>query len=122
MGDRDVSWQFDRDAALVRLEGDEELLQDILLQFLDDAPELLLAINSAIVHTDGPALRDAAHSLKGAAGYLAADELCAAAQGLEGFGRGNQFDDARAALPSFVAIATAVLDALRRQSNAGRRA
>jgi two-component system sensor histidine kinase/response regulator len=117
-----VSWQFNREAALARLEGDDDLLQEVLVQFLEDAPDLLVAINSAIVRGDGPALRDAAHSLKGAAAYLAADQLCASAQGLEGFGRANQFDEARAAWPSFVASAASVIDGLRREQDIRRRA
>lgn len=114
MNDVRTPWQFDRAAALNRLDGDDELLAEILVQFLADAPALLMAIETAIARGDGPAMRDAAHSLKGAAAYLAADELCAFAQSIEGFGVTNQIGQARAAWPSFSADANAVVDALRR--------
>jgi HPt (histidine-containing phosphotransfer) domain-containing protein len=113
MDDVRAPWHFDRAAALDRLDDDEELLQEIIEQFLSDAPASLEAIEDAIRQEDGPALRDAAHALKGAAGYLAADDLCVAAQQLEGFGRSGQADAARAAWPRFTALAGQVLTALR---------
>ncbi len=114
MNDVRTPWQFDRAAALRRLDDDEALLDEILVQFIDDVPHSLTAMERAIARGDGPALRDAAHSLKGAAAYLAADELCAFAQSLEGLGAASQIGQARAAWPLFAANANAVLDALRR--------
>ncbi|MCC7043974.1 MAG: Hpt domain-containing protein [Acidobacteria bacterium] len=106
-------WHFDRAAALVRLDDDEDLLRDIIQQFVSDAPASLSAIEAAIQQGDAPALRDAAHALKGAAGYLAADDLCVAAQELEGFGRSCQVEAARSAWPRFAALAHEVLTTLR---------
>jgi HPt (histidine-containing phosphotransfer) domain-containing protein len=106
-------WHFDRAAALVRLDDDEDLLRDIIQQFVTDAPASLSAIEIAIQQGDGPALRDAAHAFKGAAGYPAADDLCVAAQELEGFGRAGHVDAARAAWPRFAALAREVLTTLR---------
>jgi len=114
MTDVRTPWQFDRAAALSRLDGDDDLLDEILEQFLADVPVLLAAIETGIGRGDGPALRDAAHSLKGAAAYLAADAFCAFAQSLEGFGSTNQIGQARAVWPSFAADANGVVDALRR--------
>lgn len=107
------SWHFDRAAALERLDHDHELLLDIVEQFVGDAPASLAAIDAAIQQGDGPALGDAAHALKGAAGYLAADEFCVAAQALEGYGRANLIEQARRAWPSFERAAHGVLEALR---------
>ena len=106
-------WHFDRAAALARLDDDEDLLRDVIQQFVSDAPSSLSAIEAAIQQGDGSALRDAAHALKGAAAYLAADDLCIAAQELEGFGRAGQIDAARFAWPRFAALARAVLTSLR---------
>jgi HPt (histidine-containing phosphotransfer) domain-containing protein len=111
MNDR-PRWHFDRAAALARLDDDEDLLRDVLEQFVADAPAALAAIQTATAHWDRDALRDAAHTLKGSAGYVAADDLCVMAQALEGFARANQFAEARAAWPSFDARAREVVAAL----------
>lgn len=116
MNDVRSPWHFDREAALERLDDDEELLRDVVQQFISDAPASLAAIDAAIRQGDGPALRDAAHALKGSAGYLAADDFCLAAQTLEGFGRANLIDDARQAWPSFETAALAVVEALRAEA------
>jgi HPt (histidine-containing phosphotransfer) domain-containing protein len=108
---------FDRTAALGRLDDDEDLLNDVVGQFVEDAPAALAAIETAIGQGDGPALRDAAHTLKGAAAYLAADHLCAMAQTLEGFGQAGQLAQARAVWPAFAGMAAAVVDALRGEQN-----
>lgn len=113
MNDVRSAWHFDRTAALDRLDHDDDLLWEVVQQFIDDAPALLAAIETAIDQNDADALRDAAHSLKGSAGYLAADDLCVAAQTLEGFGRANLLDDARRAWPEFAAAAAAVVAVLR---------
>jgi two-component system sensor histidine kinase/response regulator len=117
MNDVRSPWHFDRAAALDRLDHDEDLLWDVVQQFIDDAPALLAAIEAAIGHNDADALRDAAHSLKGSAGYLAADDLCMAAQTLEGLGRANLLDDARRAWPAFATEAGAVVAALRTEAS-----
>jgi HPt (histidine-containing phosphotransfer) domain-containing protein len=113
MNDAPTTWRFDRAAALRRLDEDEDLLVDVMTQFVEDAPAALSAIETAIREGDGPALSDAAHALKGAAGYLAADDLCVAAQALEGFGRSNQIEAARDAWPRFSALADSILSVLR---------
>jgi HPt (histidine-containing phosphotransfer) domain-containing protein len=113
-------WAFDRAAALHRLDDDEELLNDVIEQFLADAPAALSAIDGAIRKGDGPGLRDAAHGLKGAAGYLAADELCVAAQELEGLGRASQMSTARQVAPKFEVLASDVMNALRAALMAAR--
>jgi HPt (histidine-containing phosphotransfer) domain-containing protein len=113
MNDVHTIWHFDRTAALGRLDDDEGLLMEVMAQFVADAPAALAAIEAAIREGDGPALGDAAHALKGAAGYLAADDLCVAAQELEGFGRSGQTEAARDAWPRFSALANSMLSTLR---------
>jgi len=113
MNDVRSPFHFDRAAALSRLDDDADLLHDVVRQFVDDAPAALAAIESAIAQGDGAALRDAAHTFKGAAGYLAADEFCAMAQTLEGFGRADQMGQARHLWPAFESAARAMVGALR---------
>ena len=57
---------FDKQFILDRVEGDRELLQDILGLFSDSTPGALATIREALARHDGPAIEHAAHKLKGA--------------------------------------------------------
>jgi two-component system sensor histidine kinase/response regulator len=82
---------LDRTAALERVEGDAELLQELVDLFLADAPERMADIRGALAARDAEALRKAAHSLKGAAANLSAVALASAAKRLEDAGRMADF-------------------------------
>jgi two-component system sensor histidine kinase/response regulator len=68
---------------LERVEGDEELLVEMIQLFLDDAPRLMAAMQAALDQGDMPVLERSAHSMKGAAGNLSAHITVAAAAQLE---------------------------------------
>jgi HPt (histidine-containing phosphotransfer) domain-containing protein len=102
-----------RDLALERLGGDEELLADVIQLFLEDCPARLAAIKLAVDRGNGDQIRVAAHGLKGAAGNLSATGLFEAASTLERLGGENRIDAARAAWRHLAAEAAAALDALR---------
>ncbi len=91
---------FDQTAALARLDGDSELLWELVTLFLDDYPRLLEEINEAIVRGDSQALARAAHSLKGAVGVFAAQGAFAAALTLEQMGRTGDLTQAEEAYAS----------------------
>jgi PAS domain S-box-containing protein len=74
---------FDRDAALHRVDGDRELLREIIGLFVEDAPRRLAEIEEGLARTDLDQVRRAAHTLKGAAANLAAHRLQAMAVRLE---------------------------------------
>ncbi|MFO0761151.1 MAG: response regulator [Byssovorax sp.] len=57
---------FDKAAALDRVGGDEELLKDLIGVFLGEVHKWLDDIRAAIVSSDAPRLKRAAHTLKGA--------------------------------------------------------
>jgi CheY-like chemotaxis protein len=78
---------FDRNAALDRVEGNKELLQEIIGLFFDEIPGLMSAIHDSMVRRDAQALKRAAHTLKGAVSNLGAEAACAAALQLEMLGR-----------------------------------
>lgn len=82
---------LDRAAALERVEGDVELLQELVELFLADAPERMAEIRSALAACDGEGLQQAAHSLKGAAANLSALALASVAKHLEDAGRRQDF-------------------------------
>ena len=71
--------QIDRVSLLERVEGDQELLTEMIHLFQEDAPNLLAAMRDALQRGDMVALERSAHSLKGAAGNLSAKATAAAA-------------------------------------------
>jgi CheY-like chemotaxis protein len=92
---------FNHAAALHQMEGNEELLADIIQLFLGDLPTRMTAIEAAAAAGDAPSLRNAAHALKGALGYLAAHRAREAARRLEELGAAGDAASAPAALDAF---------------------
>ena len=88
---------FDRREALDRLDGDLEIVQEVVRIFLDELPAMLAAIADSVSARDPLKLERAAHSLKGSAGSLAARRAFAAALRLELIVRDNRLDDIEAA-------------------------
>jgi HPt (histidine-containing phosphotransfer) domain-containing protein len=70
-------------AALHRLGGDVELLDQIILIYLEDAPALLHTARQSLANADAGELRRAAHSLKGMMATLGAPAGVASALRLE---------------------------------------
>jgi two-component system sensor histidine kinase/response regulator len=79
--------QFDREIALGRVGGDEELLQEVAGIFLDEYTETLDQIRKAAESHDSNALERAAHSLKGSVGNFGANAAFEAARRLETIAR-----------------------------------
>ena len=75
--------QLDRASLLERVEGDQELLAEVIKIFLADAPQLLVAMRNALQQGDMILLERSAHSMKGAAGNLSAQLTVSAALQLE---------------------------------------
>ena len=78
---------FDRVAALLRVEGDGELLLEIVEVFLEDSPRLISRLREAVESQDLRSLELAAHTLKGSLGNFCAPAAYAAAVKLEEIGR-----------------------------------
>jgi CheY-like chemotaxis protein len=74
---------YDRAALLARVEGDMELLQELVSLFLMDYPHRMAELEEALDAKDTTRLARIAHTLKGAVGSLAAQAASAAAQRLE---------------------------------------
>ena len=70
-------------AALKHLDGDGELLGEMIALFLVDCPKKLCELEQAQARNDLPALADAAHALKGMAGHFYAERLIGQAAKLE---------------------------------------
>ena len=90
---------------LERVEGDQELLVEMIHLFQSDAPNLLAAMSEAVQRGDMALLERSAHSLKGAASNLSAGAAAAAAQRLE---KDAKNKDAAAAEATLVEVQCAV--------------
>jgi PAS domain S-box-containing protein len=80
---------WDKATALKQLEGDEELLAEMITLFLQDAPLRLSELKEALVQNDLPALADAAHALKGNAVHFCGATVITLACELEQNARNN---------------------------------
>ena len=96
----DGDFIFNAETALERTGDDPELLVEILDLFRGQVAPAKNAIFDAMAQCDGPALERAAHSLKGAAANISAEEVRAAAWSLEDAAHHRNWDDAAAAWAS----------------------
>jgi two-component system sensor histidine kinase/response regulator len=78
---------FNRAELSERLQGNDELMGELVQLFVGDAPLQIKAIGSAIEKQSASQLENAAHSLKGSAASLGANALAAIARKLEILGR-----------------------------------
>jgi HPt (histidine-containing phosphotransfer) domain-containing protein len=74
---------IDREGALSRLDGDEELWMEIRQIWLEDVAEMELAVLKALDSQDADQLRRAAHALKGSSGNVGAAQVAELAKFLE---------------------------------------
>jgi two-component system sensor histidine kinase/response regulator len=103
---------IDRDALLSRVDGDLEVLQELVAIFLDDSPRLVAQLESALKSQDAEQLKIAAHTLKGAAGNFGAKQTVAAALRLEILAGQRDFTGASPALQCLVDSLTGLQKAL----------
>jgi len=89
---------FNTNELLRRVQGNDDLLAELVRLFLDDAPKQIKEIHSAVRDGAASRLEYAAHSLKGSAASLGARALAEAARKLELRGRDKQVDGAEADL------------------------
>ena len=108
------SW--DKAAALDRVEGDEELLQDICRIFLEESPKLMAQLRQAVAEGDPEAVSRAAHSLKGESGYLGAANVSQMAKQLETMGRDRELSQAPAVLEQLQKEMASLSSAMRQAS------
>ncbi|MCQ1535925.1 PAS domain S-box protein [Methanosarcina sp. KYL-1] len=85
---------FDMENGLLRTEGDEPLLKEMIRIFLDTSSELLCSISKAVEEGNPEELGKAAHTLKSAAGSICTNRVFKSAQELEKIGRENKMEEA----------------------------
>jgi len=77
------------------LDGDQEMLHELIKVFVEDAPTQLAGIGNAIDAGNAKDLRQMAHTLKGSVSNLGAPRMTEKARSLETMGRDDQMDGAR---------------------------
>jgi signal transduction histidine kinase/DNA-binding response OmpR family regulator len=85
---------FDRANLRERLQGNDDLLGELIHLFLSDAPLQIKEIEAALSTGSALQLENAAHSLKGSAASLGVDNLAAIARKLEIRGRDGELSGA----------------------------
>jgi CheY-like chemotaxis protein len=96
--------RFDRRFALEQVDGDEELLDDMIRIFIDRTPEQLEEVRAAVGRGDSPAAARAAHTLKGSVGHFLEPSAGAPFRELERSCKASRLDDAEEALAAVATI------------------
>ncbi len=103
---------FDKAATLRRVDGDRDLLQELVALFSEACTELLEEMHHAIQKQDAVRLRHAAHTLKGEASNFGAAATVEAALRLEMMGRDEDLSGADAAHTDLVNALERLIPAL----------
>jgi light-regulated signal transduction histidine kinase (bacteriophytochrome)/CheY-like chemotaxis protein len=90
----------DKSEILGRVEGDEELLRELVGTFLTESGPLLQQILDAVTHQDAAGLERAAHNLKATLTVLGSGSAIATAQALETMGRNRDLSQTEEAFAS----------------------
>jgi CheY-like chemotaxis protein len=99
--------------ALARLDGNEDLLQELAVLFCEEGIRLMTDIREAIAQGETDALRRAAHTLKGSAGMFVAKPAVEAALRLEAMARDGDLSHIENACSSLEDAMSRLLPALR---------
>jgi two-component system, sensor histidine kinase and response regulator len=102
------------DVALAGVDGDRDILGEIVAALIETAPASIAAIRGAAKAGDSAALADAAHSLKGAVSTLAAEPTHGAAARLESLARAGDLAGAIEQCDPLEREMARLVDALRR--------
>jgi signal transduction histidine kinase/CheY-like chemotaxis protein len=86
-GTAPVAWSYE--TALANLDGDREILGEVVVALLEVAPGSLASLREAVAARDPAAVAEAAQALKGAVSSVAAAPALAALTRLEELGRGG---------------------------------
>jgi len=107
-----LAWK--RATVLERMDGDEDLLDEVLAIFLEEYPKTVAQLEEAVSGQKADLLEKAAHSLKGELGYLAAAEVSDIARRLESMGRNHDFNGAAEVLADLERQLTELASAMKK--------
>ena len=108
---------LNRALALERVGGDEQLLREIAVLFLEDYPSLITQIEKAVAESDAHNLERAAHSLKGSVANFGSDAAYQAAFDLEQMGRSKDLQNMHEAHARLVTVMSHVCPELKALSH-----
>ena len=100
--------------------GDRELLSDLIQAFLDESPGLLSSLKEALSQDDAETFRTAAHTLKGSLRYLGAEEAFEVAFRLEKLPKENRLGEAGPELAKLDALVAQITPLLVNYLSTGR--
>ena len=86
---------FDYEDFLHRIDGDVDLLKEVIEIFLEDTPALLEELYTAIKQGDAKAVERAAHTLKGATANISAKRLHSLTQQVQRSAKNNDIASSR---------------------------
>ena len=101
---------WDSAKALERLDGDEQLLHEIVQIFLEESPGQLADLKRALTEANAELLEKTAHRLKGELSYLGMPTVSLKANQLEQMGRERDLDHAAEVFTEFETEVSAVAD------------
>jgi PAS domain S-box-containing protein len=109
---QETSELIDRVSLLERVEGDHELLNEMIQIFKEEAPALLNAMREALQSGDTVVLERSAHSLKGVVGNLSSKTTANAALKLEQDAKNSDMESAKLSLAEVERVMKLLLPAL----------
>jgi two-component system, sensor histidine kinase and response regulator len=112
---KQVDGVVDWNDALAAVDGDRALLGAVARAFLQESPGLMEGIRRAVAAGNAPALRIAAHTLKGSMRCFAAPRAAATVFELEKMGQENRLQNAGDSLAALETEFAQVATALRNQ-------
>jgi two-component system, sensor histidine kinase and response regulator len=89
-----ISEFIDRKDLSDRLDGDMDLLKELIHLFIEDSPKLLLEIDKALEENNFEKLRKAAHTIKGSVSNFSANNAFSLASNLENIAKEKNADKA----------------------------
>jgi len=104
---------FNRQTALQRIGGDERLLHDLAMFYVEDAPILLNQLKEAVQQGEAEAAMHAAHTLKSLSATLDAHQATALATIVERAGRSGDLSVAADIVLELEAAVAAVIGSLQ---------
>ena len=90
---------FDRQQALARLGGLEDLLIEVLQVMQAESPKVHAQLDTALAHREAVELKRAAHTLRGSVSIVGASDLAARLRRVEDFAAASNFDAVADELP-----------------------
>jgi CheY-like chemotaxis protein/signal transduction histidine kinase len=103
---------YDRESLLKRLDGDEELLQDIIADFLNDIPELSDTLKMAIEQKDFKTISFIAFTIMEGAADISSEPIVGVCNQLESAGQSENIEKVKAHYQSFQDLIRAFKEAV----------